>query len=464
MRTEEETFVDRMRSLAKIASPEVVRGELEGVRPEDIAEALQRLELEEGIVILQNLDSGTAADVLVDLPTETARRYLAELPDETVAHYLDILPMDDALDLREELPEERFEALLNIIPAEDAQEIRRLMSYPEGSAGSLMTEAFFEVMPGMTMGNILDDVRRAPEGKYETVNDIYVLDGARHLLGVFSLRVAIRADPNATASEVMRKDVVTCSAWDDAEEVARQIARYGFYAMPVLDYRGRMLGIFTVDDAQEIIEEADTEDVLKLGGVSGDAEAYLSLNVVQLVKRRLPWLMILFVAETFTGSVLRWYNPSHEAIGHGTSRIEIFARLSLFLPLLIGAGGNTGSQVTTTITRALGVGEVRPSDVWIIFRREFLAALVIGGCLGVLGFGRALLGWQETLPVAAVVRDALPAIVIWAASIGCMLPLAAKRLGIDPAVMSAPFISTFVDATGLIIYFEIAQVILGMPV
>lgn len=460
MRTEDETFIDRMRSLARLGNPEIVRSELENFLPEDIAEALSRLDTEEAVAILQSLDPEIAANVLVEVPTETARRTLAELPDETVAFYLDVLPMDDAVDLREELPQDRFEALLEVIPTEDAQEIRRLMSYPEDSAGQLMTEAFFEVGPEDTMASILEDIRKAPEGKYETVNDIYVLDADRHLLGVFSLRMALRAEPDSAAREVMRKDVITCSAWTPAEEVARQISRYGFYAMPVLDHRGRMLGIFTVDDAQEIIEEADTEDLLRLGGVSGDAEAYLSLNVVQLVKRRLPWLLILFVAESFTGAVMRNYDPSPAQTLEGSSPVEIFARLSLFLPLLIGAGGNTGSQVTTTITRAIGVGEVRPGDVWTIFRREFATALVIGGVLGILGFVRAWLGWDETLEVCTVVGLALPAIVIWAASVGSLLPLAAKRIGVDPAVMSAPFISTFVDATGLIIYFEIAHLVL----
>jgi len=457
MRTDEETLVDRLRSLAKVASPDVVREALDGVRAEDIAEALTRLEVEEGLPILQNLESSTAADLLVELPTETARRFLAELPDTTVALYLDILPMDDALDLREELPPERFEALLEVIPPEDAQEIRRLMSYPDDSAGSLMTEAFFAAAPDQSMVEIFGDIRRAEEGKYETVNDIYVLDDARHLLGIFSLRQAIRADLKDEAKDVMKADVITCSAWDSAEDVARQISRYGFYAMPVLDYRGRMLGIFTVDDAQTILQEADTEDVLKLGGVAGDAEAYLSLSVWQLVKRRLPWLLVLFVAESLTGSVLRWYNPTSDAVGRGTTPVEVYARLSLFLPLLIGAGGNSGSQVTTTITRALGIGEVRPGDVWAIFRREFATAIVTGLSLGLLGFIRAWLGWQESLPICLVVAAALPAIVLWATTIGSMLPLAAKRIGIDPAVMSAPFITTFVDATGLIIYFEIAR-------
>lgn len=455
MRTDEKTLVERLRSLAKIQSPDVVRQELDGVRAEDIAEAFQRMEIEEGLAILLQLEAETSADVLVELPTEIAKAYISELPDTTLAHYLDILPMDDALDLRDELPDERFEALLQLIPDEDALEIRRLMQYPEDSAGRLMTEDFLEVGPEETMADLLEHIRQSPEEEYEMINDIYVLDPARHLLGVFSLREAIRAEPTATADEVMDEDVVSVTPDTTSEEVARQIARYGLYAMPVIDHRGRMVGIVTVDDAQEILEEAATEDVLKLGGVSGDAEAYLSLSIWQLFKRRAPWLLILFVAEFLTGSVLRHY--TNEASAGGATRL---AQLMVFLPLLIGAGGNSGSQVTTTITRALAVGEIRPRDAWLVFRRELLVAIVIGATLGIIGFGRALM-WRSGIPISTTVALALPAIVIWAATVGSVLPLAAKRLHIDPAVMSAPFITTFVDATGLVIFFEIARQVLG---
>lgn len=452
MKLDVKTFLDRLRSLSRVQNKDVVRSELEGLRSADIAEGLERLTVSEGLSILHQLDDETAAQVLVELPTEVARRYVAELPDTTLAFYLDILPMDDAIDLKEELDPERFEALLEIIPREDALEIRRLMAYPEGSVGRLMTEDFFEVSPDATMDSILADIRQAPEGKYETVNDIYVLDESRHLLGVFSLRQAIRATPTALARDVMIESLVSVPPTEPAEEVARLIAKYGFYAMPVVDERGRMLGIFTVDDAQEVMSEADTEDVLKLGAVSGDAEAYLSLSVWQLVKRRLPWLIALFVAETLTGSVLRYYGQSDEKLG--------IAPLTFFIPLIIGAGGNCGSQVTTTITRALALGEVGTGDWLVVVRRELPTALIIGLCLGTIGFLRAYLGWQSGLPLSLVVAGALPAVVLWAATVGSMLPIGAKRLGVDPAVMSAPFITTFVDATGLVIYFEIARRVL----
>ena len=451
MRTDELTFIEQLESLARSSNPDLIREQLSDERPEDLADALVRLDLSDGLIILRGLEPELAADVLIELPTETSRAFSQELPDSTLAHYLDVLPMDDALDFREEVGPERFSALLEIIPVEDAEEIRRLMDYPEDAVGRMMTEQFFEVGPDTQMAEVLKDIRLSSEEKYETVNDIYVLDTHQHLLGVFSLRRAIRALPEQVAADLMNKEPVTADAFEPAEEAARRMARYGFYALPVLDRRGRMVGIFTGDDAQTVIREEDTEDVLKLGGVTGDAEAYLSLKPLQLVKRRLPWLLILFVAEFFTGAVLRHYTGQAQDGGQ-----TVLAQLMIFIPLLIGAGGNSGSQVTTTITRALAIGEVTVRDAWIVVRREFVVALVIGLTLGAIGYVRALM-WGSGYEISLIVGLALPAIILWATAIGSVLPLAAKRLNIDPAVMSAPFITTFCDATGLIIFFEFAR-------
>ncbi|AIE83597.1 magnesium transporter [Fimbriimonas ginsengisoli] len=459
MRTDEKALVERLRMLAPIEGAAAVRETLEGIRPEDIAEALQRLGTDEELAILRHLDAETAAYVLIELPTEDARAIINQLPDATVAHYLDILPMDDAIELREELDPERFEALLHVIPREDAQEIRRLLSYPEESAGQLMTEDFAECTPEDTMMDVLRMIRQTPDSDFETVNYIYVLSEDRHLLGLLSLKRVIRSDPMSTAREVMHDDPVTILATDGQEEAARMVARYGFSALPVLDERGRMVGIITADDAQEILEEAETEDVLRLGGVSGDAEAYLSLSIWQLIRRRLPWLLVLFIAEFFTGSVLRYYTGQAEEGGK-----TMLAQMMLFVPLLIGAGGNSGSQVTTTITRSLALGEVKATDWFTVMVREATIALMIGSALGFVGFLRAklpVIGWNQPMSLSLVVGFALPAIVLWAATVGSLLPITAKRLGFDPAVMSAPFITTFVDATGLVIYFEIARRVLG---
>lgn len=459
MRTDEKALEERLRVLAEEGDRSQLIASLDGVRAEDIAEALQRLDTDEEVQILQLLEPDMAANVLIELPTEDARAIVNQLPDATVANYLDILPMDDAIELREELDPERFEALLNVIPKEDAQEIRRLLSYPDGSVGQIMTEDFAECRPDQSMANILEMVRHAPEAEFETVNYIYVLSEDRHLLGLLSLRRVIRSEPEQLAREVMYDDPVTVYATAEQEDASRIVARYGFAALPVLDARGRMVGIVTADDAQEILEDAETEDVLMLGGVSGDAEAYLSLSVWQLMRRRIVWLLILFLAEFFTGSVLRHYTQSASDGGQ-----TVLAQMMLFVPLLIGAGGNAGAQVTTTITRALALGEIRSRDWFLVMRRELAVAILVGGSLGSVGFLRAklpLIGWDQPMSLSLTVGVALPLIVIWAATVGSVLPITAKRLGLDPAVLSAPFITTLVDATGLIIYFEVARQVLA---
>ncbi len=462
MRTDEQALVDRLPSLALEEDKYKVRDTLANFRPEDLADAIQRSDLEIGLAILRKLDAETAAYVLIELPEDTSRTIIAELPDTTVAHYLDILPMDDALGLRDSLSPERFEALLHVIPDQDAQEIRRLLSYPEDSAGQFMTEDFVEVAATDTMSDVLDLIRNTNDEEFETVNYIYVLSEDRHLLGLLTLKRVIRAQPSSLTRDVMVEDIITVPANMPEEEVARTLARYGFSALPVLDDRGRMLGIVTADDAQQILEEAQTEDVLMLGAVTGDAENYLSLSITELIKRRLPWLLILFIAEFFTGSVLRYYLGS-KASGGNDESLALIAKLQLFVPLLIGAGGNAGSQVTTTITRALALGDVRSKDWFRVIRREFAVAGIIGLTLGALGMARAglpFIGWSQPIYFSLTIGLSLPCIIVWATCVGSVLPMAAKRLGIDPAVMSAPFISTFVDATGLIIFFEIAHRVL----
>ena len=462
MRTDEQALVDRLPSLAATEDKYSVRDQLVNFRPEDLADAIQRADFEIGLSVLKKLDAETAAYVLIELPDESAKGILHELPDTTVAHYLDILPMDDALDLREYLQPERFEALLHVIPSEDAQEIRRLLSYPEDSAGQMMTEDFVEVAASTAMADVLDLIRNTNDEEFETVNYIYVLSEDRHLLGLLTLKRVIRSQPSSLARDVMIEDIITVPVTMPEEEVARTLARYGFSAVPVLDERGRMLGIVTADDAQEVLDEAHTEDLLMMGGVTGDAENYLALSPIELVKRRLPWILILFVAEFFTGTVLRYY-LGRSADVNPNSALSVLAKLQLFVPLLIGAGGNSGSQVTTTITRALALGDIRTSDWLKVMRREFAVACMIGFALGFLGFLRAYIpyvGWSQPLSLSLVIGFALPGIIIWAAIVGSLLPIAAKRIGVDPAVMSAPFISTFVDATGLIIFFEVARFIL----
>jgi magnesium transporter len=293
----------------------------------------------------------------------------------------------------------------------------------------------------------------------ETLTDLYVVepfqpgrnDSRLRLVGVLSLRALVRARPDRRIADIMETDVISVQVDTDQEEVARIISKYDFLAVPVLDRDGALVGIVTVDDVVDVLMAEQTEDVLALGAVAASEVPYLATGVISTVRQRFGWLLLLFVAETATGTVLR----------HFERAIAVLPALAFFVPLLIGSGGNAGAQTVTTITRALALGEVRFNDWLRVFWRESRVGLMIGTFLAVISYFRALL-WNTTPNVAQVVALSLILIVIWANMVGSLLPIAAKRLGFDPAVMSAPFITTLVDATGLFIYFSLARLLLNL--
>jgi magnesium transporter len=295
----------------------------------------------------------------------------------------------------------------------------------------------------------------------ETLSYLYVTDappgdrnGEGRLLGILSLRDLVRARPEQTAGEIMKPDPITVTVDTDQEEVAQLISKYDLLALPVLDRAGRLAGIVTVDDVVDVLVEEQTEDVLKLGAVAAEeAEgSYLSSGVIATVRHRVGWLLLLFVASSLTSAVSRHYE----------GLVEQVVALVAFIPLLIGTGGNAGAQAVMTVTRALALGEVRFGDWLRVLWREMRTGLALGGILALVGFLYVSLVWHEGSRLALVVSCSLVAIVIWANTVGSLLPIIAKRLGFDPAVMSAPFITTLVDATGLFLYFTIARAILGL--
>ncbi len=423
-----------------------VKKALDQLRPEDISWSLSRFSKNECIAIFSALDNQKAAEVLVELPTQIAKTHVDEVPDSVLINYLKVLPTDDIISLKEEVSEERFETLLDQLPPDESRFIRKLITYPEGSIGRYITSNFVKADREMSLGRIMNQIQEAPENEFETVNIVFVLGSHGHLIGIIPLRRLLRHHYKTKAEEVMITEVIVARYDESKESAARLLSRYGFASLPIVDERGKMLGILTSDDAQTILDSEDTEDVLKLGGVSGIPETYLSNSIFQIAKKRLPWLFILFIAETLTGAVLRYYGQS----GLGITPVVYF------IPLLVGAGGNTGSQTTTTITRALALGELHHNDFLLVMKKELSIASLIGLFLGVASYGRALL-WGADPRLCLVVGIAMPCIVLWASFISSMLPLGAKKVGIDPAVMSAPFITTFVDSTGLIIYLELVR-------
>jgi magnesium transporter len=448
---------------------------LRSQHPADIAEALTALERTEALAIFNWLDNARAAQVLEEIDSDSSRYLIEHAPPGRIADLLDRLPMDDAADVVADLSEDSPEAAEQVLAdlarraPEDAEEIRDLLSYNENTAGRLMTDNFIRLTAGMTVEQAFEAVRHA-DPEVETLTELYVVepfdqdktlpsvkvrplpDEDERLVGVIPLRLLVRARGDQLIRDIMIAEPLAVSVDTDQEEVARIFSRYSFLAVPVLDRRGALAGIITMDDIVHVLVEEQTEDVLALGAVSSsdNEKPYLAQGVLSTVRQRVGWLLLLFVASFLTGAVGRHYE----------STIAKMAVLSTFVPLLIGTGGNAGAQAVMTVTRALALGEVNFSDALRVLWRELRTGLVLGACLAVIGYGFVLFGWHETAALSLTIACSMVAIVVWASTVGSILPLVAKRLGFDPALMSAPFITTLVDATGLFFYFSIARAII----
>ncbi len=447
-----EALEQRVRNVLAANDLDGLRMLLANRHPADIAEVIDRLDDEDKIRLFRLLPPRQAADVLGETSADATRELLEHLPAEEVGDLLDSLPMDDVAEiLTEDVPDRQHE-LLTAMEPRDAAEVRSLLSYPPKSAGRLMTDKFVRVRPEMSAAEAIAFLRLI-DPEIESFTDLYVLNLVQQLLGVVSLRAVITAPPGRRMSEIMNPHIVTVPPETDQEQVARLVARYDLLALPVVG-QGRMLGIVTVDDVIDVLVSEGTEDVLRFAGIEGGPELdqpYFSVPLLRVVRRRVGWLLLLFLAETFTGSVLRLFE----------SELARVVALSFFIPLLIGTGGNTGAQTVSTLIRGLALGEIRPRDAWHVVLRELWSGLLLGLILGSVAFGRALL-WGSSYPLAAVVGLTIIAICTWANTIGSLIPLVAQKIGIDPAVVSAPLITTLVDATGLAIYLLIAKLLLGL--
>lgn len=420
----------------------------------DLSDVLERLQDDdERYQVFALLPPDLAAEVLDETGRHTTRELLRRLPSERVATYLNRMPMDDVVELlAEDIPERRDEVLTHLHPA-TAQELREMLEYPPQSAGRLMTRKFVRVNADMTAAEALAYLRKV-DSRVETVNDLYVLDPANRLIGVLSLREVINMPPHQQLKARMETDIVSVSPYEDQERAARMLARYDFLALPVVNGGGRMLGIVTADDAFDVLTAENTEDLLRFAGVDGGVidQPYFTVPMRTVIRTRIGWLLLLFVAQTLTGSVMQHFEGTLEAV----------VALSFFIPLLIGTGGNTGAQTVSTIIRGIAVKEIRPFDFFRVIRRELGSGLLLGVLLGVVAFFRTLAWGGLTVEFCLVIALTILAICTWANVIGAVIPMVANRLRIDPALVSAPMITTLVDATGLIIYFLIAKALLGI--
>jgi magnesium transporter len=419
------------------------------VHPADIADFLDQLPPEKAVIVFDLLPVAVASEVLDETGSLVRQELIEKVDDEKLADMLDELPMDDAAEFLEALPDEVSDRLIELMEPEDRAEVRELLSYEENTAGRLMTRDVAVLRRLWTVDETLDYLRSLEET--ESIHYLYVVDKDDKLIGVVPLRNLIQSPANATIESIMREGVVSVPVTADQEELADMVARYDYYSMPVVDRNGRFLGVVTVDDVLDIVEEEATEDIQRLGGSEPLTQPYFAVSTLQIVRKRIGWLLLLFVASTLTGTVINLFKEE----------LETVIVLSLFIPLIIGTGGNAGSQTVATIIRAITLDEVRLSSIFPAVRKEVSVGILLGLVMTLVGGVRALT-WHTGYEIAFVVGLTLAAVVLWATTVATVIPILADRFNIDPTVISGPMISTVVDATGLFIYFGLAKMILGL--
>jgi magnesium transporter len=447
-----EALETQVRTALEHGEPAALKVLLRQYHPADIADVIDRLDDADQLRVFRALDVLRAADVLNEASADAAREIITSLPSDEAAGLLGQLSADDAVAiLTEDVPERRDELLAAMRP-DDAADIRELLSYPPQSAGRLMVQEYVRIRPDESVGHALDLVREVG-AELGSLSYLYVIDRSQRLVGVVSLRELVIAPSAQQIGAIMQPRLITVGPETDQEEVAQLVARYDLGAVPVVDADRRMLGIVTVDDVIDILVEEHNEDALRFAAVEqGQAdESYFTVPIATVVRRRVVWLLLLFVGGSLTANVLGLFEQQlHEVVA-----------LTFFIPLLIGTGGNTGAQTVSTLIRAMAMREVGPRDVWRVIRRECITGMVLGAGLGVVALGRVLVSGQW-FDLALTVALSVVAICCWANVIGALVPLVARRLGIDPALVSAPLITTLVDATGLAIYLLIARMLLGI--
>ncbi len=374
---------------------------------------------------------------------------ITSLSEREAANIIDNLMADDATDLLEEMPANIVKKLLASASADTRRDINHLLRYPEDSAGSIMTVEYVDLKENMTVEDAIQRIRQIGVDS-ETINICYVLDAKRTLVGTVALRYLLISPSDAIIGDIMHENVIYLNTLMDQEEVARQFQKYDFTSMPVADNEGRLVGIVTVDDVVDILQEEATEDIEKMAAIVPSDKPYMKTGVFETWKKRIPWLLLLMISATFTGSIITSFE---DALG-------VFPILTAFIPMLMDTGGNAGGQASVTIIRGLSLNEIGYSDVPRILWKELRVALICGLTLSAAYFVKLMLFDRVGIGVAAVVCLTLIAAVAIAKMIGCSLPVLAKRLGFDPAVMASPFITTIVDALSLVIYFAIATEIL----
>ena len=438
----------------------------EYARPRDLLVPLEAADIamlctalgEKVPLVFRLLPKELAAEVFVELDSDEQELLIQSFSNTELKEVLDELYLDDTVDIVEEMPANVVKRILRHCDPEMRKSINEILKYPEDSTGSIMTMEFVDLKQTMTVEAAFKRIRRTGLDK-ETINICYVIDEQRHLIGLLSIRTLVLADEDDVIGDIMQTNIISVHTLDDKETTALALSKYGFLALPVVDTENRLVGIVTVDDAMDVLQEEATEDIELMAAILPSDKPYLKTGVFETWKARTPWLLVLMLSATFTGIILT----------HFENALSACAVLTAFIPMLSGTGGNSGTQASTAVIRALSLGEVRFSDLMRVLWKEFRVSLCCGICLAAANFvkmmlvDRILMNNPAVTPwVALVVCCTLVGTVLCAKLVGCSLPILAEKIGFDPAVMASPFISTIVDSISLLIYFRFATLILGI--
>ncbi len=443
--------VEEIRDLLNKGQYTKLRQLIQELNNADMADYLEEMEESEVIKIFRILPKDMAADVFSYLEIDQQQSIITSLSDKDAARIIDNMMSDDAKELMEEMPANVVKRLIANTRPDTRQAINHLMRYPEDSAGSIMTVEYVDLKENQTVAEAIERIRKVGLDS-ETINICYVLDAKRTLVGTVALRYLLLSEPDAVIGEMMHRNVISLHTLMDQEEVARQFKKYEFTAMPVVDNENRLVGIITVDDVVDILEEETTEDIEKMAAMVPSDKPYLKTSVFETFKKRIPWLLLLMISATFTGGIITSFENA----------LSRYVVLTAYIPMLMDTGGNAGGQASATIIRGLSLDEVEFGDWWIVVWREIRTAVLCGVALAVCNFAKLMLFDRVGILVAFVVCVTMMLAVIVAKIVGSMLPMIAKKIGMDPAVMASPFITTIVDAISLLIYFRVASIVLGI--
>lgn len=446
--------IDELHSARKLVE---LKQYLNEINPADIAQLLESMEDERKRVFLfRMLSKENAAETFVEFDYDTQENLIRAFSDTELKEVLDEIYIDDAADIIEEMPATIVKRMLKNTDPQTREAINTLLKYPEDSAGSIMTPEFVDLKRDMTVEDAFKRIRRTGVDK-ETIYTCYVTDASRHLLGVTTVKELLLNEYEDVIGDFMETNVIAINTLDDQETASKMLSKYDFLALPVVDMENRLVGIITVDDAIDVLQEEVTEDIQKMAAIVPTDTPYLKTSVFETWKKRIPWLLLLMVSATITSQILTTFE----------NKLAAVSVLIAFIPMLMDTGGNSGGQASVTIIRALSLGEVELKDIFKVIWKELKVSIVCGLSLALVCFAKLMLfdkfvlgNSDITLTIALVVSLTILLEIVCAKFIGCSLPIVAKRLGFDPAVMASPFITTIVDAVSLLIYFGLASAVL----